>query len=160
MNVFKAICHKQIMFAVNFPKLTLKKLFLRTIKKVFKNGTWFKKYIWQDVKRNIFSFFKISFSPRMKKMHLLLLGLELNGGSIKMDSRWSFTGIYLILEWFWDLCMLALWIQKKLNLFGFGLVSRTYFPWFPNRNFDAWDFQIEVFAWKVLQKLIFHGNRF
>ena len=33
----------------------------------------------------------------------------------------------------------------------FGLVSRSFFYRFLNRHFDAWDFQIEIFAVRVLQ---------
>ena len=28
------------------------------------------------------------------------------------------------------------------------------------RNFDVQDFQIVVFAWKILQKMVFHGTEF
>ena len=39
--------------------------------------------------------------------------------------------------------------------FGVSFVYR-----FLNRNFDVWDFQIEVLLWKVLQKMAFHENCF
>ena len=57
-------------------------------------------------------------------------------------------------------CMSFL-ISRKLHISYFdGLVSRSYFYRFLNRNVDAWDFQVEVFARKVLHKSTFHGNRF
>ena len=47
----------------------------------------------------------------------------------------------------------------KKRLF-FKFVS-TIFLWrFLTRVFDVWDFQIVVFAWKVLRKSFFRGNRF
>ena len=80
-------------------------------------------------------------------------------GSSKMDSRWCFTGFYSILGWCWDLCILTFRVQEAY-IFLFGLVSRPSFYRLLNQNFNVWDFQIEVFAWKVLQKLTSHGNRF
>ena len=44
--------------------------------------------------------------------------------------------------------------------FLFGLVSRPFVYRFLNRNFDAWDFQIKAFKWKLLLNSIVHGNRF
>ena len=48
-----------------------------------------------------------------------------------------------------------------------GLVSVSFwgskcviFFFISDSIFDAWDFQIVVFAWKVLQKSSFHENRF
>ena len=38
--------------------------------------------------------------------------------------------------------------------FSFGFVSRSFFYRFLNRNFNVWDFQILVLAWKVLQHLL------
>ena len=44
--------------------------------------------------------------------------------------------------------------------FCFELVSRSFFNGFLTQNVDVWDFQIVVFAWKVLHKLTFQGNHF
>ena len=58
-------------------------------------------------------------------------------------------------------CVFQFFDVKKLNISCFfGLVSRSFCYRFLNRHFDAWDFPVEVFAGKVLQKQIFHGNRF
>ena len=59
-------------------------------------------------------------------------------------------------------CVYSLFEFKKLktSFSFFVLVSRSSFYSFLNRFFDTWDFQIEVFAWKVLQTVTFHGNRF
>ena len=55
----------------------------------------------------------------------------------------------------------SFWISKYLkNHFVSGLVSRSSFYRFLTRNINAWDFQIKVFAWKVLHKSTFDGNRF
>ena len=55
------------------------------------------------------------------------------------------------------------------SLFEFNDLEISFFVWacsqvifnrFLNRNFNVWDFQIEVFAKDVLQKSTFHINRF
>ena len=44
--------------------------------------------------------------------------------------------------------------------FVFGLVSRSFFNRFLGQNFGTRDFQIEVFAYKILQKSTSPVNRF
>ena len=46
------------------------------------------------------------------------------------------------------------------HIFAVRLVSRSFFYRFLTRISDVWDFQFFVFAWNVLQKSTFHGNRF
>ena len=43
----------------------------------------------------------------------------------------------------------------RKNRFIFKLVCRSFVYQFLTRIIDVWDFQIVVFAWKVLQKYVF-----
>ena len=55
----------------------------------------------------------------------------------------------------------SLWASKCFKIhFMFRLVSRSFSYRFLIRIFEVWDFQIVVFAWKVLRNSTVHGNRF
>ena len=59
-----------------------------------------------------------------------------------------------------DLFMSVVWDRNVKKIGLFKLVPKSFLYRFLTRDFDVWDFQNVVSAWKVLQKPTFHGNRF
>ena len=82
-------------------------------------------------------------------------------GSSRMDTGGSRIRFVSIFGRFWDPILNVFLAPRAKILFFFPSLFPGHFLYrFLSRNPDAWGFQNQVFAWKVLQKPTFHRNRF